>query len=753
MKTDPYDIIILGAGCFGTSLARELQNKNFRGSVLLLDQRKHFNTTQRWCYWAPKDDRSFPGETARWDNFSCRTAPGAFQTKALTDWSYRHVEAPIFFAEQHKQLAADPSFHFHFGEPVLSVSRTDNTLYEVTTGSAEFSARRVIDARATPGRRPNHNYAQGEGWWQSFLGWEFKTEESPIATDTFLLMDFEGHPDDPLGFGYVLPLPGGRVLVEYTVFDPVAVPLLELEDRLSDYSRRLDLNPADRLAQEHGWLPMSMEDPEPEPEIQGVWRGGIRGGCARPSSGYAFARIQKLATGMADSLVAEAPMPPRADSTSSRMMDQVFLRATLEDSHFARLAFKSLLDRTKGDHFAAFMAEDFRVGNFANIVAALPKWPFMLAFSRVFLGRGLRGRDTAAKAEVSARIVENRRWFHYPLILAIAFTLGGVAIGQGGQAALAPWILLLSIFFLGFPHGAADIRLAPYLGKRRHHWGLFLGGYLALSGLVFLAWWVSPLFTAIGFLILTAWHWGSAEAVPLRRSQGPPAERSPWTPPAVVHSFLRGGWIMLGPLALHPTLVENLFATWGVSLSLASSSHLWLSLWSVFWLGEMLAVVASARLKDRRVRRALLLEISLLGLVQVLLHPLWWIALYFMGFHAWRHTLRMASHFYPLEYADSRFWGQTLRKTLGGLTWTCVAGGVAILLIFVYLRHGTFSISPVAWIGDYFAVIAAFTLPHALLVAWLDQRENEQPQGGQKKRPPRRNEGASVKELTVPLAD
>ncbi|NJM53270.1 MAG: FAD-binding oxidoreductase [Blastocatellia bacterium] len=45
------DILILGAGCSGTSLAHYLENFGYTGKIVLLDSRTNFDREQRWCSW------------------------------------------------------------------------------------------------------------------------------------------------------------------------------------------------------------------------------------------------------------------------------------------------------------------------------------------------------------------------------------------------------------------------------------------------------------------------------------------------------------------------------------------------------------------------------------------------------------------------------------------------------------------------------------------------------------------------------
>ena len=71
--------------------------------------------------------------------------------------------------------------------------------------------------------------------------------------------------------------------------------------------------------------------------------------------------------------------------------------------------------------------------------------------------------------------------------------------------------LVIAVCLVGVPHGGLDSMtgkqwLAPRFG---YHWSwLFFGGYLAVAATVILGWLVVPLWTAILFFFVSAWHFG-----------------------------------------------------------------------------------------------------------------------------------------------------------------------------------------------------------------------------------------------------
>ena len=270
----------------------------------------------------------------------------------------------------------------------------------------------------------------------------------------------------------------------------------------------------------------------------------------------------------------------------------------------------------------------------------------------------------------------------------------------------AAWIFLGSILLFGLAHGACDLWLPGWVEGRRGPAGFLLAFgsvYLGLALLVCLLWWWSPLVATVGFLPLTAWHWGSADAVltPLRSWRG---ELLAWG---------RGFLVLSAPAAFHPAgtwqvlhaLSPDLFARVSAgSLRTGAGVILGLSLTA-----QVLAFAGCGRREDRRGHH---LETCFLLALFFALEPLVTTALYFVWFHAWRHIGRLCRWQSPDEATTTSvcLW-RFHRAAL-----PCAVGALALLWTVARV-----------WPGDllraYLVLLSAVTLPHALLVLWLDRVE------------------------------
>lgn len=98
-------------------------------------------------------------------------------------------------------------------------------------------------------------------------------------------------------------------------------------------------------------------------------------------------------------------------------------------------------------------------------------------------------------------------------LLAGSATIGSL-LGLSTQSPVVFWISIAVILTIGVPHGGLDHLTGRDLLSSRFGslWKfLFFGGYLAVAFIVAGGWLTFPLLTAIGFFLISAWHFGLEE--------------------------------------------------------------------------------------------------------------------------------------------------------------------------------------------------------------------------------------------------
>ncbi|WP_412069117.1 Brp/Blh family beta-carotene 15,15'-dioxygenase [Rubrivirga sp. IMCC43871] len=319
-----------------------------------------------------------------------------------------------------------------------------------------------------------------------------------------------------------------------------------------------------------------------------------------------------------------------------------------------------------------------------------------------------------------------------------AWPRGGLALAWGGVAvsvALAPllagapvWVLALpwaaSAVVLGLPHGAAD-PVVPFAMRgealRFGRVAAFCLAYLAAACVALAVWAALPTAAAVGFLLLTWAHWGQGDVYALRALGWDVHLRSPAQ--RLLAGAVRGALPMAVPLAAYPATYAEVVGAMAAAFRperAEAARQLVLDLPSgAVWAGlAVLGAVyggwglARAR-RQPGAGRALALDLGeVAGLTAffALVPPLWSVGVYFCLWHALRHLARLA----PLVAGGSarRLAGLAAPATIGAL------GLIGALAARVLSRP-----DPVAGVGVYLVGIAALTVPHVLVVVWMDLRQ------------------------------
>lgn len=313
-----------------------------------------------------------------------------------------------------------------------------------------------------------------------------------------------------------------------------------------------------------------------------------------------------------------------------------------------------------------------------------------------------------------------------PLILLPWTGLGALLLGWH----LAPGVLersafvplLLSVVLFGLPHGALDHLVPGRLGWR---WGrrpgavlLYCLAYAALAGLYLLAWRVAPLPAFWGFLLLSVLHWGQGDLHFLEAGLG---RRRPTRWSVGVAILARGALPILVPLLAFPGDFERLARGAARVFGGQGGAGALLSPGALNALAALLAVLFTLYVLDT-LRAAVsfqhgaleLAEAALLLAVFLTVPAPLSIGVYFTLWHAWRHLGRLHALGTGGGVGTSalRLARDLLPITLAALG---LLGG---LFLWAAPRVGSVE----SFTALYLALIAALTLPHALVVALMDLR-------------------------------
>ncbi len=372
---EAVDLIVLGGGCAGLSLCRELTALGkICPRTVVIESRKQYLNDRTWCYWG---DDALPNKHRvqhRWHSMRVSYADTSVRLSCGST-PYQMLAAEDFYADTQAAIAAHPHTRLKLGTVVVGDPVKVGGLWHVQTSAGVFSSAMLVDTR--PALAPVRD---GAVLWQSFYGREIECSAAvfdPLCVD---LMDFLPPHIDHIPFVYVLPISPTRALVEVTVFGASPLAPAALRQSLDTaVARRTGAAPSRVVRSEHGILPMGLVKPVQHPDPSRV-RVGLTAGAARPSTGYAFQRIQRWAQECALSISTTGlPVGHRPDPAPLRAMDRLFLDVLRADPRGGGQIFFSLFSAAHTPRVIRFLSGLGRVDDALAVVAAMPFKPFIRA--------------------------------------------------------------------------------------------------------------------------------------------------------------------------------------------------------------------------------------------------------------------------------------------------------------------------------------------------------------------------------------
>lgn len=371
--------MILGAGCAGLSLAWHLMESGVEGRIALVDRRERYVDDRTWCYWNVEPspfDQLASHSWGRW-----LVADEREVVESTSDrYRYLCLRSIDFYQHVLKRIAAAPQVEVILGTEVLGHREERDRVVVDTTGGS-ISGAWVFDSG-----RMELNKRSGRGGVeliQHFLGRCVRARHDVFDPDRPMLMDFRVGQGEGPHFIYLLPFSRREALVEDTYLFPCAISPASHREEISRYlHERHGLTECDYevVGEESGRIPMSTSLCSSRLGER-VFSIGVAGGAARPSSGYAFLRIQRQTRHLARLALTGRleEGPPPLSGAKHRFLDAVFLRVLRDRPAEVPGIFRRLFKHASPDEVVRFLGERSGAVDDLGVIRALPKWPFIQA--------------------------------------------------------------------------------------------------------------------------------------------------------------------------------------------------------------------------------------------------------------------------------------------------------------------------------------------------------------------------------------
>lgn len=346
-----YRFVILGAGLAGLSLARALVRHGIDDRVAILDAKPRLADDRMWSFWDVDGSSDAHLASGRWERWELRDRSGAYVQESAR-FPYVALRSTSFYASVLGELAVR-NVDVVLGDAVIAVDEGRDSCVVRTRGGKSATARVVFDARGLDGAM-----VRDAAVVQRFVGRRIETERDAFDPAVATLMAVQPDTQDGFHFFYILPFGPREALVENTYFARRPIARARIEGELDGYvAQHYGFARPVPSYVEAGAIPMSTALALPRATAR-VIPIGLRGGCARPGSGYTFHRTQHQVEAIADAIVRDGDaFARRRFALGAPACDAWLLQAARRAPQVLPGAFRRLFGTTEGDALARFMMD------------------------------------------------------------------------------------------------------------------------------------------------------------------------------------------------------------------------------------------------------------------------------------------------------------------------------------------------------------------------------------------------------------
>ncbi len=382
-----YDYIIAGGGCAGLSLGYHLlQSELKHKKVLIVDRSPKTKNDRTWSFWSEKNRWFEEVIYRKWKKLQFKSSEWT-HTFDLGNWSYNTIRSIDYYNFILSRLHENSNVEFIFGEIETTDANTEKAWIKVNGQTIEGEW--LFDSTFSPFNmqkdEQKYHYIQ-----QHFKGYIIKSSHPVFNPDVPVIFDFNIKQENQARFVYILPFSQQKALVEFTVFSKKILKKEEYDKCLKSYLQsNLQLSDYEIEEEEFGIIPMT-DHPMPQftPSGNRKVHIGTKGGRCKPSTGYAFLRIQEEAENIVKALQ-KSGKPYYSPTSSKRFLlyDTLLLNTLHHRAGEIRTIFIEMFKNNSINRVFRFLNEESTPLEDLQIMSSVPPFPFLKALYQLKVKR------------------------------------------------------------------------------------------------------------------------------------------------------------------------------------------------------------------------------------------------------------------------------------------------------------------------------------------------------------------------------
>ena len=359
-----YDIVIIGAGCSGLSLAYEMvKQQKLDQKIIIIDSKKEFVKDRTWSFWKICEHNFEDCLEKQWSKISVQLNRN---TKTLDQFQYPYQTInSLKFYEKVKDFVQD-KIEIKLDCKVESINQ-DNGNFEIKTHLGNISSKYILDTRS-----PKLETGQ---LYQHFYGMEIETEDQVFDEEIVNLMDFDCDQKDGVHFFYTLPFSKNKVLIETTWLSNIGhldknAYIKELKNYILDRFPRAKNYKI--IREEIGAIPMFRRQVSNQKNYYDL---GLRGNVNRMSTGYAFPYIQEQSQRIAKNLPHLSIISPI--SSKYELLDRLFVKGLQNNFGKRPSIFFDIFQSSYQNEVIRFLSSKGTLSDDLQVILKMPKLLFL----------------------------------------------------------------------------------------------------------------------------------------------------------------------------------------------------------------------------------------------------------------------------------------------------------------------------------------------------------------------------------------